>query len=92
MEIFSALVALCEFASVVTSEFASERPGTQSFDVAVDLRLNKRWSKQMCHRSFETPLRSLWRQCNDQNTTSDWTIVPWQMHKDAENVDVEYFC
>ena len=27
--------------------------------------LNKRWSKQSRRRWFETPLRSLWRHCND---------------------------
>ena len=50
--------------SVVTGEFPSHRPMTRSFDVFVDLRLNKRLSKQSRRRWFETPSRSLWRQCN----------------------------
>ena len=33
----------------------------------LDLRLNKRLSKQSRHRWFETPLRSLWRHCNSHS-------------------------
>ena len=36
-----------------------------SFDVFLDLRLNQRLSKQWGRRWFETPLRSLWRHCNE---------------------------
>ena len=39
-------------------------PVTQSFDVIFDLRLNKRLSKPLRRRWFETPPRSLWRHCN----------------------------
>ena len=49
MEISSALLALCAGNSPITSEFPLQRPVTQSFDVFfdhVDLRLNKRSSKQ----------------------------------------------
>ena len=46
-------------------EFPSQRPGTCSFDVFFDLRLNKRLCKQHRRRWFETPSRSLWRHCND---------------------------
>ena len=48
----------------ITGEFPSQRPVTRSFDVFFDLRLNKRLSKQSWGFWFETPLRSLWRQCN----------------------------
>ena len=41
METFSALLALCEGNSPVTSEFPSQRPVMRSFDVFFDLRLNK---------------------------------------------------
>ena len=41
METFSALLALCAGNSLVSGEFPSQRPVTQSFD----LRLNKRLSK-----------------------------------------------
>ena len=43
----------------------SQTPVTRSFDVFFDLRLNKQLSKQSRRRWFETPLRSLWRYCND---------------------------
>ena len=45
-------------------EFPTQRPVTRSFDVYFDLRLNKRLSKQPWGWWFETPLWSLWRQCN----------------------------
>ena len=45
-------------------EFPTQRPVTRSFDVFFDLRLNKRLSKQPWGWWFETPSRSLWRQCN----------------------------
>ena len=46
MEIFSALLAICAGNSPVTGQFPAQRPGTQSFDVFLDLRLNKRLRKQ----------------------------------------------
>ena len=48
METFSTLLALCEGNSPVTGEFLSQMPVTRSFDVFLDLRLNKRLSKQSC--------------------------------------------
>ena len=42
METFSALSAICAGNSQVTGEFPAQRPVTRSFDVFVDLRLNKR--------------------------------------------------
>ena len=55
METFSTLLALCAGNSVVTGEFPSQRPVTQSFDVFFDLRLNKRLSKQSrCLRRHHT--------------------------------------
>ena len=48
----------------VTGEFPSQRPVTRSFDVFLNLRLNKRLSKQSRRRWFETPSRSLRRHCN----------------------------
>ena len=64
MEIFSALLAFCAGNSPVTGEFPSQRPVTRSFDVFFDLRLNERLSKQSWCCWFETPSRSLWRNCN----------------------------
>ena len=65
METFSVLLALCAGNSPVTSEFPAQRPVTGSFDVFFDLCLNKRLRKQSWGWWFETPLRSLWRHCND---------------------------
>ena len=42
----------------------SQKPVTRSFDVFFDLRLNKRFSKQLRHRWFGTPSHSLWRHYN----------------------------
>ena len=61
METFSALLAICEGNSSVTGEFPKERPVTRSFDVFLDLRLNKRLSKQSWGWWFETPSRPWWR-------------------------------
>ena len=65
METFSALLALCAGNSPVTGEFPSQRPVTRSFDVFLDLRLNKRLSQQSRRLWFETPSRSLWRHCKE---------------------------
>ena len=64
METFSALLAICAGDSPVTGEFPSQRPVTPSFDGFFH-RLNKRLSTQSRGWWFETPLRSLWRHCND---------------------------
>ena len=56
MEIFSALLALCEGNSLVTGGFPSQKPVTNVF---FDMRLNKRVSKQSRRWWFETLLRSL---------------------------------
>ena len=65
IETFSALLALCAGNLPVTGEFSSPRPVTRSFDVFIDLRLNKRLSKQWWGCWFDTSLRPLWRHCND---------------------------
>ena len=64
MEPFSALLAICAGNSPVTGDFPSQRQVTRSFDVFLELRLNKRLSKQWWGWWFETPLLSLWRHCN----------------------------
>ena len=65
METFSALLVLCAGNSTVPGEFPAQRPVTRSFDVFLDLRLNKRLSKQSWGWWFETLSRPLWRHCND---------------------------
>ena len=64
VEIFSALLALCEGKLLVTGEFPSQRPMTKSFDVFFYLRLNKRLSKRSGCWWFETPSCPLWHHCN----------------------------
>ena len=64
IETFSALLVLCAGNSLVTGEFPTQKPETQSFDVFFDLRLNKRLSKQSWGWRFETPWRWFWRHFN----------------------------
>ena len=72
METFSALLAFCAGNSPVTGEFSVQKPVTRSFDVIVDLHLNKRLSKQSWGWWFETPLCPLWRHCNDVPYKTWW--------------------
>ena len=60
----SPLRAICAGNSPVPGEFPAQRPVTRSFGVCLDLRLNKRLSKQSWGWWFETLLRPLWRHCN----------------------------
>ena len=53
----SALLAICAGNSLTTGEFPALRPVTRSFNVFIDLRLNKRLSKQSWGWWFETPSR-----------------------------------
>ena len=64
METFSALLAICAGNSPVTGEFPAQRPVTRNFDIFVDLRLNKRLSKQWWGWWSKTPSRPLWRHSN----------------------------
>ena len=64
MDTFSALPALCKRNPPGTGGFPSQRPVTRSFDVFFDLRSNKWLSKQSKRWWFETPSRSLLRNCN----------------------------
>ena len=64
MEIFPTLLAFCAGNSPVIGDFTTQRSVTRSFDVFLDLRLNKMLSKQSWGWWFETPSWSLWRHCN----------------------------
>ena len=64
METFSALLAICVGNSPVPGEFPAQRPVTRSSDVFLDLRLNKRLSKQSWGWWFDTLSRPLGRHCN----------------------------
>ena len=63
----SALLGIWAPRSPVTGEFSTQGPVTRSCDVFFDL---KQLSKQWRCRWFETPSRSLWRQCNCYSLTS----------------------
>ena len=76
METFSALLALCERNPPVTGGFHSQRPVTESFDVFLDLHLNKRLNKQSRCLWFEMPSCSLWLQ-------RTWLCWHWGQHKIA---------
>ena len=69
------VLKLWSFLWPVPGEFPTQRPVTRSFDVFLDLRLNKRLSKQSWGWWFETQSWSLWRQCNGEgkNTGHRWT-------------------
>ena len=71
MEIFSALLAICEGNSPVIGEFPTQRTVTRSFDVLFDLRLNKQLSKQWWGWWFEMPSCSSWRHCNGNKASVD---------------------
>ena len=64
METFSALLAISVGNSTVPGEFPTQRPVTRSFDVFLNLRLNKRLSKQSRGCWLETLSRPLWRHRN----------------------------
>ena len=68
MESFPVLLVICAGNSPVTGEFPSQRPVTRIFDIFFDLRLNKLLSKQSWGMWFETPLRPIWRHCNDSGS------------------------
>ena len=55
----------------------SQRPETWSFDVFVDLCLNKRLSKQSRRRWFETKSLSLCRHCNEDLL---WLAIIWMVN------------
>ena len=57
-------LAICAGNSLVTGEFPTQRPVTQSFDVFLDLRLNKLLSTQLWGWWFETLSRPVWRHSN----------------------------
>ena len=70
METFSALLAICAGISPVPGEIPAQRPVTRSFDVFLDLRLNKRLSKHSWGWWFETLSRPLWRHRNVMHFSS----------------------
>ena len=84
MEPFSALLAICAGNSPVSGEFPTQRPVTRSFDVYIDLRLNKRLRKQWWGWWFETLLCPLWRHSNGWN--SNQTTINFIQINACQNV------
>ena len=74
METFSALLAFCAGNSPVTGEFPAQGPVTRSFDVFVDLRLNKRLSKQSWGWWMETPYYDVIVLFKTRNDASSFTL------------------
>ena len=74
MEIFSALLAICARNSPVPGE---QRPVTRSFDVFVDLRLNKRLNKQSWGWWFE--LVYIWLRFPRECTWLCTTLFFWYL-------------
>ena len=70
METFSALLDICAGNSPVPGEFPTQSPVTRNFDVFLDLRLNKRLSKQAWDWWFESISRPLWRHRNVRSLPS----------------------
>ena len=75
-------------------EFPTQRPVTRSFDVYLDLRLNKRLCKQSWGWWFETLLCPLWRHSNVTNILQGYItltgvmiwLLPWGNRKPGVGV------
>ena len=92
MEPFSALLAICAGNSPVPGEFPTQRPVTPSFDVFLDLRLNKRLSKQWWGWWFDTLSRPLWRHRNGLLVKQLWRENNWgNIHKNKAQNAYGYF-
>ena len=57
---------------VIPGEFPAQKPVTRSFDIFLDLHLNKRLSKQWWGWWFETQSCSLWRHRNEVGTWQNY--------------------
>ena len=78
IEAFSVLLSLYAGNSLATGGFPLQRPVTRSFDVFLDMRLNKWLSKQLRRRRCDMPLRSSWRHCNviHETTGTQYCLTP----------------
>ena len=92
---FSALLVLGQGNPPVTGGFPSQRPVTRSFDVFFYLRLEKRLSKQLRRRWFETPSRPLWRHYDktrqDSNPGTSGTHSPANRMAANKSTDLPRF-
>ena len=64
----------------ICGEIPAQRPVTRSFDVFLDLRLNKRLSKHSWGWWSGTPSRSLRRHPNEEDSLSIFCYSPWPLH------------
>ena len=92
METFSALLALCAGNSPVTGDFPAQRPVTRSFDVFIDLCLNKRLSKQSWGWWFDAPSRAIWRHCNEARKRSVLDMGLYDIYVVFLWVETQIFC
>ena len=80
MEAFSALLVICAWNSPIPGEFPAQRPVTRSFDVFVDLRLNKRLCKNngeagdlWRYRShYDVTVMAGWEHCQFCSASHQW--------------------
>ena len=73
-------------------EFPTQRPVTRSFDVSVDLRLNKRLSKHTWGWWFETLSGPLWRHRNGFEHIAvlfDGLQLKWNEHLSRQSHEIE---
>ena len=68
MEAFTVLLAVCAGISPITGEFPTQRPVTRSFVSFGSEALNKRLGKRSWGWWFKTPLRPLWRHCDEMSS------------------------
>ena len=74
--------------SPVPGEFPAQRQVTRSFDAFVDLRPNKRLSKQSWGWLFKTPSRPLWRH---RNVSGMWCFIILVLKSDLFTKPCAYF-
>ena len=90
MEIFSALLAICAGNSPVTGEFPPQMPLTRSFDVFVDLRLNKQsWGWWFETSSRELCVTIMIKMMLKNSDYSDHYDTFWNTH-DSDSVSMPY--
>ena len=79
--------SIFRIAGLLCGEIPAQRPVTRSFDVFFDLRLKQQLSKQWRRRWFETPSRSLWRHCTEQQSCGDLAPVPLSIFRSNSKFD-----
>ena len=91
METVSALLALCVRNSLVTGEYPSQRPATQSFEDFFEIHPNKRLIKEWRRRWLETQSYPLWRHCNEVHPF-DYIIESFRHYNDSTSLTIVTLC